>query len=51
MLTPTLENKFQWTLKRNLYIFIQESAFENVVCEMMAILPGLRRVEKGEEFS
>ena len=31
-------NKLQWNLKRNSYIFIQENAFENVVCEMAAIL-------------
>ena len=29
-----LMNKLQWGLKRNSYIFIQENAFENVVCEM-----------------
>ena len=28
----------QWNLKRNSYIFIQENALENVVCEMAAIL-------------
>ena len=33
-----LRNKFQWNLKRNSYIFIQENAFENVICEMAAIL-------------
>ena len=30
-------NKLQWNLKQNSYIFIQENAFENVVCEMVAI--------------
>ena len=34
----TLRNKFQWNLKRNLYIFIQENAFETVVYEMASIL-------------
>ena len=34
----TLRNKFQWNFNRNPYIFIQENAFENVVCEMAAIL-------------
>ena len=31
-------NKFHWKLNRNLYIFIQENAFENVVWKMSAIL-------------
>ena len=30
--------KFQWNFNRNLYIFIQENAFENVVGKMAAIL-------------
>ena len=33
-----LKNKLQWNPKQNSYIFIQENAFENVVCEMAAIL-------------
>ena len=33
-----LKNKFQWNLKQKSYIFIQENAFENVVCEMATIL-------------
>ena len=33
-----LRDKFQWKLNRNSNIFIQENAFENVVCEMAAIL-------------
>ena len=33
-----LRNKFQWFLKRNSSIFIQENAFENVVRKMAAIL-------------
>ena len=33
-----LRNKFQSNLKWNSYIFIQENAFPNVVCEMAAIL-------------
>ena len=28
-----LTNKFQWNLKRNRYIFIQENAFDYVVCQ------------------
>ena len=34
----SLGNKFQWNLNQNQYIFIQENAFESVVCEMAAIL-------------
>ena len=30
-------NQFQWNLNRNSNIFIQENAFEDVVCEMAAI--------------
>ena len=35
----TLRNKLQWNFNRNSYIFIQENALENVVCEMASILP------------
>ena len=38
MFNWTLGNKNQWNLNRNLYIFIQENAFENVVWKMAAIL-------------
>ena len=34
----TLGNKLQWNLNRNWYIFIQENAFENIVCVTAAIL-------------
>ena len=34
----TLGNKFQWNINRNLYIFIQENAFKNVVWKMAVIL-------------
>ena len=34
----TLRNKLQWNVNWNSYIFIQENAFENVVCKMAAIL-------------
>ena len=37
----TLGNKLQWNLNRNLNIFIQENAFENVVWEIVAIYLGL----------
>ena len=32
----TLRNKLQWNLNHNLYIFIQENAFQNVVWKMVA---------------
>ena len=31
-------NKLQWNFNRNSNIFIQENAFESVVCEMAAML-------------
>ena len=31
-------SKLQWNLNQNSYIFIHENAFENVVCEMVAVL-------------
>ena len=34
----TLRNKLQWIFYRYSIIFIQENAFENVVCEMASIL-------------
>ena len=34
----TLRNKLQWDFNQNSYIFIQEKVFENVVCEIAAIL-------------
>ena len=33
----TTRNKLQWDFNRNLYIFVQENAFENVVWKMAAI--------------
>ena len=33
----TFRNKIQWNFNRNSYIFIQENAFENVVCETAII--------------
>ena len=38
LLIGTLGTKIQWNLNRNLYIFIQENAFTNVVWKMVAIL-------------
>ena len=34
----TLKNKFQWNLNKNSSIFVRKNAFENIVCEMVAIL-------------
>ena len=31
-------NKLQWNIRWNLYIFVKENAFENVVCKMAATL-------------
>ena len=45
----TLGNKLQWNLNRNLFIFIQENAFENVVWKMAAILSGPQCV-KGDDI-
>ena len=33
-----MRNKRQWNFDENWYIFIQENAFENVVCETVSIL-------------
>ena len=38
-----------WNLKQNSYIFIQENAFENVVCEMAAILSRPQCVKDKEQ--
>ena len=38
LLIWTYRNKLQWNLNQNLYIFIQENAFENVVRKLEAIL-------------
>ena len=34
----TLRNKLQWNFNQNTNIFIQKNAFENIVCETVAIL-------------
>ena len=38
MVNLDLLNKLQWNIKQNSYVFIQENAFESVVCNMAAIL-------------
>ena len=40
----SLRNKLQWHFNRNSNIFIQENAFENVVCEMATICLGLNEL-------
>ena len=37
MANLTLRNKLQWNVIRNSYIFIEQKAYENVICEMAAI--------------
>ena len=46
-----LSNKFQWNLKRNSHICIQENAFENVACETAAILSRPQCVKAHVSFS
>ena len=43
----TLGNKLQWNLNWNWYIFIQDNAFENVICEMASILSRPQCVNTG----
>ena len=38
LIGPLYRNKLQWNLNLNSNIFIQENAFESVVCETAAIL-------------
>ena len=38
IVNKTLRNKLQWNFNRNSNIFIQENAFESVVCKKAAIL-------------
>ena len=40
MVNPTLWNKLPWNFNGNSDIFIEENAFENVICHMSAILYG-----------
>ena len=42
---PISSNMFQWNLNRDTAIFIERNAFQNVVCEMAAILPRVRWVK------
>ena len=38
IVNSNFKNKFQWNFNLDSYIFIQENAIENVVCEMASIL-------------
>ena len=38
MINLTLRNKLKWNVNQNAYISIQENAFENIVCKIVAIL-------------
>ena len=42
----TLRNKLQWSINQNSNIFIQENAFESVVCETATILSRPQCVKK-----
>ena len=46
----TLRNKLQWNLNKNSNIFIQENAFESVVCETTAILSRPQCVKKANNL-
>ena len=50
IVNSNLSNKLQWNLKHNSYIFIQENAFENVVCKMASISSRPQWVNR-EDFS
>ena len=50
IVTRTPGNNLQWNLNRNLYIFIQKNAFENVVWKMAAILSRPQWVKEGVCF-
>ena len=46
IVNSNLWNRFQWILKLNSYIFIKENAYENVFCEIAAILSSGRWVKQ-----
>ena len=46
----TLENKIQWNFNRNSNIFIQENAFEILVCEMATICLGFNVSKQSSLF-
>ena len=45
IVNSTIRNKLQWNNNRNSNSFIQENAFQNVLCEMAAILSRLQYVQ------
>ena len=45
IVNSNLRYKLQWNHKQNSFIFTQENAFENVVCEMVNILSRLQCVK------
>ena len=47
MIFWTFRNKLQWNFNWNSYIFIQETVFENIVCEMATILSKPQCVKGG----
>ena len=49
MVNSNLRNKLQWSL-RNSYIFIQENTFENVVCEIAAVLSQPQSVKERKRW-
>ena len=46
-----LKNKLQWNFNQNMKFFIQENGFENVLCEMAAILSREDEVFNRQEIS
>ena len=46
IVNSNLTKKLQWNFNRNSNIFLQEKAFENVVCETASILPRFQCVNK-----
>ena len=46
----TLRNKLQWNFNRNSYIFLQENAFESVICKMVVMLSQPQCVKRKPTF-
>ena len=51
IVNSNIRNKLHLNLKRNSYIFIQENVFENVVCEIAAILSRLQYVKPQQNMT
>ena len=43
----TLTYKLQWNIDQNSCIFIQENAFKNAICKMVAVLSWLKCIKNG----